>query len=167
MNKKQNINFDKKSLKRNNRKTITKKSSIDNLNNICIIPKKDIYQTIVINKTSSKFQSKPKKEEKKPSSYCIKNPKPIKSATSKYKSQKNKNFKEALYDLLSLSSSGECLNNKKKTKDKKDFAHNTINAVNHRFKINNNINYNIYMKNDNLIKYKSIDATKTKFRQIK
>ena len=167
MNKKQNINFDKKSLKRNNRKAITKKSSIDNLNNICIIPKKDIYQTIVINKTSSKFQSKPKKEEKKPSSYCIKNPKPIKSATSKYKSQKNKNFKEALYDLLSLSSSGECLNNKKKTKDKKDFAHNTINAVNHRFKINNNINYNIYMKNDNLIKYKSIDATKTKFRQIK
>ena len=163
--KKPNIYIEKKkSLRKNQQKTITKKSSIDNLNNL--IPKKDIYQTIIINKTSSKYHSKSKKSEKKASSCCIKNRKPIKSATTKFKNQKNKNFKDVLYEILSLSSSGDCLSIKKKNKDKKEFAHNTINAVNHRFKICNNMNNN-YIKNDNRIKYKSIDATKTKFRHIK
>ena len=58
--KKPNIYIEKKkSLRKNQQKTITKKSSIDNLNNL--IPKKDIYQTIIINKTSSKYNSKSKK----------------------------------------------------------------------------------------------------------
>ena len=165
MNKK-SINIDKKFLKKNKKRAITKKSSIENLNNIYIIPQKEIYHTIIINKTSSRFHSKQKKDEKKPSSYFIKNRKALKSTTINYKNQKNKNFKETLFDLLSLSLSGECSNNKKKSKEKKDFAHNTINAINHRFKIYNNTNYNNYIKNDNFIKYKSIDATRTKFRQI-
>ena len=165
--KKSRLSKEKKSLRKSHQKTITKKSSIDNLNNICIIPTKELYQTIAINKTSSKFHSKPKNKEKNPSSCCLKNRKPIKSATTKFKNKNNKNLKEVLYDLLSLSSSGDCLNNKKKSKDKKYLAHNTINAVNHRFKINNNINYNNYMKNNKQIKYKSIDATRKKFRQIK
>ena len=164
MNKK-SINIDKKFLKKNNKRTITKKSSIENLNNIYIIPQKEIYQTIIINKTSSRFHSKQKKDDKKPSSYFIKNRKALKSATINYKNQKNKNFKETLFDLLSLSLSGDYSNNKKKSKEKKGFAHNTINAINHRFKIYNNTNYNNYIKNDNFIKYKSIDATRTKFRQ--
>ena len=158
--KKQNKNIEKKYLRKSQQKAITKKSSIDNLNNI--IPKKDIYQTIIINKSSSKYHSKSKKSEKKTSTCCIKNRKPIKSATTKFKNQKNKNFKDVLYEILSLSSSGDCLSMKKKNKE---FAHNTINAVNHRFKIINNINNN-YIKNDNRIKYKSIDATRTKYRQI-
>ena len=161
--KKQNIYIEKKSLRKSQQKAIAKKSSIDNLNTI--IPKKDIYQTIIINKTTSKYSSKPKKSEKKTSFCCIKNRKPIKSATTKFKNQKNKNFKDVLYEILSLSSIGDCLSIKKKNKEKKEFNHNTINVVNHRFKITNNINNN-YIKNDNKIKYKSIDATRTKFRQI-
>ena len=160
-----NINEDKKSLRKSQQKTITKKSSIDSLNNIYFIPKKELYQTIVINKTSSKFHSKVKKQERKRSSCCIKNRKCIKTSTQKYKNSKNKNFKEALYDLLSLSSSGDSFNNKKKIKDKKESAYNTINAINHRLKIFNNVNYN-NKKNGNKIKYKSIEANRTKFRQI-
>ena len=162
--KKLNINIEKKPLRKTHQKIITKKSSIDNLNNICIIPKKELYQTIVINKISTKFHSKSKKQDKKPSSCYIKSRKSLKTSTTKFKNSKN--FKEALYDLLSLSSSGDSFNNKKKNKDKKELAHNTINAINHRIKLFNNTNYNNYNKNNNKIKYKSIEATRTKFRQI-
>ena len=165
--KKSNLNIEKKSLRKSHQKTITKKSSIDNLNNIFIIPKKELYQTIAVKKSSSKNHSKSKKIENKISSCSIKNGKTLKSATTKHKNQKNKNFKEALYDLLSLSSSGDSLNNKKKSKDKNEMTHNTINVINHRLKIFKNKNYNNIIKNDNYIKYKSIDATKTKFRQIR
>jgi len=160
-----NANIEKKSLRKNHQKTITKKSSIESFNNIYIIPKKEQYQTIIIKKSSTQFHSKPKKTEKKSSSCCIKNRKNLKSAGAKFKNQKNKNFKEVLYDLLSLSSSGESFNNKKKNNNKKDLTHNTINAINHRLKIFNN-KYMNHIKNDNKIKYKSIEATRTKFRHI-
>ena len=160
-----NINLDMKALGKNHKKTITKKSSIDSFNNIYIIPKKEQYQTIVIKNSSNQFHSKPKKTEKKPSSCCIKHRKNLKSAGNKFKNQKNKNFKDVLYDLLSLSSSGESLYNRKKSGDKKELTHNTINAINHRIKIFNN-KYINYMKTENKIKYKSIEATRSKCRNI-
>ena len=160
-----NVNIEKKSLRKNHLKTITKKSSIESFNNIYIIPKKEQYQTIIIKNSSTQFHSKPKKKEKKTSSCCIKNSKTLKSTGAKFKNQKNKNFKEVLYDLLSLSSSGESFNNKKKNNDKKELAHNTINAINHRLKIFNK-KYINHIKNDNKIKYKSIETTRTKFRHI-
>lgn len=145
------------------KKKIQKKSSIENLNNLYGFQNRDSYQTIVIKKTFSKFHSKPKKSEKK-SSCNIKNVNTFKSA-SKFKYQKDKNLKETLYDLLSLSSSGESLNskNKKKNKDMKESAYNTINSVNRRMRIFSNKNNN-YQKNDNKIKYKSIEATSSNFR---
>ena len=163
--KRVNINIDMKSLRKNHQKTITKKSSIDSFNNLYIIPKKEQYQTIVIKQSSNQFHSKPKKTEKKPSSCCIKNRKSLKSAGNKFKNQKNKNFKDVLYDLLSLSSSGESLYNKKKSNDKKDITHNTINAINHRLKIFNN-KYINHIKTDNKIKYKSIETTHSKCRHM-
>ena len=110
-----NTNIEKNSLRKNHQKTITKKSSIESFNNIYIIPKKEQYQTIIIKKSSTQFHSKPKKTEKKSSSCCIKNRKNLKSAGAKFKNQKNKNFKEVLHDLLSLSSSGESLFSSKKS----------------------------------------------------
>lgn len=166
--KNQNLKINKKSSKQNHylqRKKIQKKSSIENLNNLFSFPNnKDLYQTIVIKKTSSKFHSKPKKSEKKPSC-CIKSGKTFKSA-SKFKYQKDKDCKGTLYDLLSLSSSGESLNNKnrKKTKEMKELAYNTINSVNRRLRIFNNKNSN-YPKNDNKIKFKSIETTSSNFRR--
>ena len=158
--KRPNLNLEKRSSRKSHQKTIQKKSSIDSLNNICSIQNKELYQTIIIKKSSSKFPSKPKKTEKK-TSCCIKNKKSFKSAT-KFKYQKNKNFKEALYDLLSLSSSGESFNNKKKNKDMRD-THNTINAINHRLRIFTNKYSNNFNKNENKIKYKSIETTHTNF----
>ena len=163
--KRVNVNIDMNSLRKNHQKTIIKKSSIDSFNNIYIIPKKEQYQTLVIKKSSNQFHSKPKKTDKKMSSCCIKNHKSLKSAGKKFKSHKNKNFKDVLYDLLSLSSSGESLYSKKKTNDKRELTHNTINAINHRFKIFNN-KYIKHLKNDNRIKYKSIEATRSKYRHI-
>ena len=164
--KNQNLKINKKSSKKSHylqRKKIQKKSSIENLNNLFVFPNnKDLYRTIVIKKTSSKFHSKPKKSEKK-SSCCIKSGKTFKSA-SKFKNPKDKNCKETLYDLLSLSSSGESLNNnRKKTKDMKELEYKTINSVNRRLRIFNNKNNN-YPKNDNKIKFKSIEATSSNFR---
>jgi len=165
--KNQSSKINKRSSKKNHylqKKKIQKKSSIENLNNLYVFPNnKDLYQTISIKKTSSKFHSKPKKSEKK-SSCSIKSGKTFKSA-SKFKYQKDKNFKETLYDLLSLSSSGESLNNKnrKKTKDMKELAYNTINSVNRRLRIFNNKNNN-YPKNDNKMQFKSIETTSSNFR---
>ena len=59
-----NVNIEKKSLRKNHLKTITKKSSIESFNNIYIIPKKEQYQTIIIKNSSTQFHSKPKKKEK-------------------------------------------------------------------------------------------------------
>ena len=89
--KNQNLKINKKSSKKSHylqRKKIQKKSSIENLNNLFVFPNnKDLYRTIVIKKTSSKFHSKPKKSEKK-SSCCIKSGKTFKSA-SKFKNPKD------------------------------------------------------------------------------
>ena len=91
--KKPNLKLNKSSSKKLHQKTIQKKSSIDSLNNICLIPNKELYQTIIIKKNSSKYNSKLKHSENK-ASCCIKNRKTIKSA-SKFKYQKNKNYKDA------------------------------------------------------------------------
>ena len=164
--KKPNLKLNKSSSKKLHQKTIQKKSSIDSLNNICLIPNKELYQTIIIKKNSSKYNSKLKHSENK-ASCCIKNRKTIKSA-SKFKYQKNKNYKDALNDLLSLSSSGESLSNNKnkKSKDICNSTHNTINAVNHRLRIFQCKNNN-FGKNDNKTKYRSIETTRTNFRHIR
>ena len=165
-NKKPNLKLNKSSSKKLHQKKIQKKSSIDSLNNICLIPNKELYQTIIIKKNSSKYNSRLKHSENK-ASCCIKNRKTIKSA-SKFKYQKNKNYKDALNDLLSLSSSGESLSNNKnrKSKDICNSTHNTINAVNHRLRIFKNKNNN-FGKNDNKTKYRSIETTRTNFRHIR
>lgn len=49
--KKPNLKLNKSSSKKLHQKTIQKKSSIDSLNNICLIPNKELYQTIIIKKT--------------------------------------------------------------------------------------------------------------------